>query len=480
MIFSTPIFLFLFLPLVLTIYFILTKNYRNLFLLTSSLLFYAWGEGLFLLLMLVSITMNYFFALAIDKYRPIGKDKLFLWIAVASNLSLLGFFKYGNFVVDNINILLFSSPLSPFTSHFSPLTSSIILPLGISFFTFQALSYVIDVYTKKVTANRRFSDIALYISFFPQLIAGPIVRYHDIQKHLRKRIVTAPLFFDGASRFVVGLSKKIIIGDQLSILANTAFTYSPNEIPFPFSWIFMVIWAVHVYFDFSGYSDMAIGMGKMFGFTFPENFNYPYISKSIQEFWRRWHISLSTWLRDYLYFPLGGSKKGISRTYVNLFMVFVLCGLWHGAAWNFIIFGVFQGAIMVVERMGLEKFLNRIWAPLAHLYFFFAIIITFTLFALPDMQTIGAYLSSLFVPSPASELPTTLRGLFTPMRMAIFAIGLLFSLPVAPWAKKRLLNHGTSQNSMYIITGLITLTLFIVSVMLIAQNSYSPFLYFRF
>lgn len=474
MIFSTPIFLFLFLPLVLTIYFILTKNYRNLFLLISSLLFYAWGEGLFVLLMLISITMNYFFALAIEKYRPIGKDRLFLWIAVASNLSLLGFFKYGNFVVDNINAILPVMHLSPFR------VSPIVLPLGISFFTFQALSYVIDVYTKKVAANRRFSDIALYISFFPQLIAGPIVRYHDIQRYLRKRMVTAPLFFDGASRFVVGLSKKIIIGDQLSILANTAFTYHPNEIPFPFSWIFMVIWTVHVYFDFSGYSDMAIGMGKMFGFTFPENFNYPYISKSIQEFWRRWHISLSTWLRDYLYFPLGGSKKGISRTYLNLFIVFVLCGLWHGAAWNFIIFGIFQGAIMVVERMGLEKFLNRIWAPLAHLYFFFAIIITFTIFALPDMQTIVAYFFALFVPSQTTELPATLLNLFTPMRMVIFSVGLLFCTPVAPWLKQRLLNHGTSQKSIYVITGLITLTLFIVSVMLIAQNSYSPFLYFRF
>ncbi len=473
MIFSTPVFLFLFLPVVLGGYFLLRKQYRNVWLLTASMLFYAWGEGVFLLLMLTSVLMNYVFALLIENYRHTRRSSVWLTIAVTANLSLLAFFKYANFAVDNLNRILPVFHLSPI--HLPPIA----LPLGISFFTFQALSYVIDVYRGEVRANKQLKDVALYISLFPQLIAGPIVRYRTVAQHIRSRTVTASLFLEGIGRFVVGLSKKVIVGDQLSVIANTAFTYNPHHLPSFSGWGFIVIWGLHVYFDFSGYSDMAIGLGKMFGFRFEENFNYPYISKTIQEFWRRWHISLSTWLRDYLYIPLGGSRKGTIRTYINLFIVFTLCGLWHGASWNFILFGVFQGLFMAVERAWLEKQIQKIWKPLAHIYFFFALTISFVIFALPDVSSILAYFHALFVPSGVTALPSGLAELFTPTRIALIPVAVLFSFPIVP-AADRWIQTQMSMRMHTVFRSLVVIGLFSVSLVLIAQNSYSPFLYFRF
>ncbi|MBE0586337.1 MAG: MBOAT family protein, partial [Desulfofustis sp.] len=332
MVFSSTIFLFVFLPLVLLSYMVAGRKFRNVILLAASLLFYAWGENVFVLLMLISIALNYCFGLLIDHSQQRGwSGKIPLILALLTNLGLLGFFKYANFLIDNLNTILINLDFEPVEMQ------AVHLPIGISFFTFQALSYVIDLYRGQASVQKSPINVALYISLFPQLIAGPIVRYHDVAEQIVHRTTRFDDFTYGIRRFIIGLGKKVLVANVLGRTADYMFSLPADSIPAGLAWLGAVSYTLQIYYDFSGYSDMAIGLGRMFGFRFLENFNYPYAAQSIREFWRRWHISLSSWFRDYLYISLGGNRHGATRTYVNLMIVFFLCGLWHGASWTFVV-----------------------------------------------------------------------------------------------------------------------------------------------
>src|SRR3984885_2963708 len=344
MVFCSLIFLFAFLPIVLAGYFLLRTTFtRNIFLLLASLCFYAWGEIRFVWIMLASIVANYVLAMLIEDSKTEDKKKLLLALTVAVNLGILGFFKYSGWIVQNLNNVLTS------LNHAPIVFKGVALPLGISFFTFHALSYVIDVYRKQAKAQRNPVNLALYISLFPQLVAGPIIRYHDVCDQLIARTVNVDKFAEGVRRFVTGLGKKMLIANMVAGPADKIFALSATQITPELAWLGALCYTLQIYFDFSGYSDMAIGLGLMFGFRFLENFNFPYVSRSITEFWRRWHISLSTWFRDYLYIPLGGNRVPPWRVYTNLVIVFFLCGLWHGASLNFIIWGLLHGLFLALE-----------------------------------------------------------------------------------------------------------------------------------
>ena len=342
MLFSSPIFLFSFLPITLFVYYIFlikTKRVKNYFLLLMSLIFYAWGEPKFIVMLIASIVINWFFGILIDKNRENKKkSKLIIALMLLANLSILIVFKYLGFLVTNINVIFNQNLVVP----------NIALPIGISFFTFQAISYVIDVYRKNGTVQKNILNVGLYLAFFPQLIAGPIVRYETVAEQINYRKENFDDFSNGVYRFIFGLSKKVLISNQMAIIADVAFDNSPSSVLF--AWLGAIAYALQIYFDFSGYSDMAIGLGAMFGFKFDENFNYPYIAKSITDFWHRWHISLSTWFRDYVYIPLGGSRCKRSRAFLNIFIVWLLTGIWHGASWNFILWGLYFFVFLIIEK----------------------------------------------------------------------------------------------------------------------------------
>src|SRR6266567_2038949 len=353
MVFSSPIFLFLFLPITLGIYYMLRGRARNLWLLGASLVFYGWGEPKFLFVMLASIVSNFLLALWIERSRNTRQARIALTLAVVVNIGLLATFKYANFFVDGLNtaagVLSLRQLLIP----------AIALPIGISFFTFHALSYVIDVYRGDAPAQRNPFDMALYISLFSQLVAGPIIRYHDIAPQLRERSVTPAMFGRGVERFIVGLGKKVLIANTLAVPADLIFSLPGEQLTTSIAWLGVLCYTLQIYFDFSGYSDMAIGLGLMFGFRFLENFNYPYISQSVTEFWRRWHISLSTWFRDYLYIPLGGNKRGTWITVRNILIIFLVSDFWHGANWTFIVWG-FLNALYIMPSIILNTNRNNL------------------------------------------------------------------------------------------------------------------------
>lgn len=472
MVFSSTVFLFIFLPLVLIINFLLKRRYRNFFLLLASLVFYAWGEGILVVLMLFSIAINYSSGIAISFFlgkRPRVSQGL-LGIAIAANLALLMYYKYANFLVD----ILQDIGLYLDYDH-----KSIMLPIGISFFTFQGISYLVDVFRKETEVQQNLFHLGLYISFFPQLIAGPIVRYHDIAEEIKERQTDISLFAEGTIRFIRGLAKKVIIANSAALIADQVFSLPGEELSVISAWLGILCYTLQIYFDFSGYSDMAIGLGKMLGFNFKENFNYPYISRSIQEFWRRWHISLSTWFRDYLYIPLGGNRKGIGRTYFNLFIVFFITGLWHGASWNFIFWGLFHGFFLILER---SKALNTIKWPiiLQHGYVLIVVIVGWVFFRSETMTASVAYLESMIGLSPGTDLTALIY--MNPYAISMLLLALLFSMPIRVWsnefvAKKKSENlNFVFQIGIYLFyTGLLVL-----SIIELAQSSYNPFIYYRF
>ena len=359
MLFTSPIFLCVFLPLLLILYSITPRVLKNTLLALASLMFYFWGEVDYAWVFLLSVVFNYLMGRIIGLSAS-SKKSLFLVIACIVNLVLLGYFKYANFIADNINQLL-----SLF--HFAPIRlDPVHLPIGISFVTFHALSYLIDIKRGTSTEQKDPMDVLLYLALFPQLIAGPIIRYNQIAEQIKNRFFSIDDVYAGIRRFIFGLSKKVLIANQLGLIADSIFSIHGTDITTPLAWLGVTAYTLQLYFDFSGYSCMAIGLAMIFGFRFPENFNYPYISKSIQEFWRRWHISLSSWFRDYLYIPLGGNRHGTARTYFNLVLVFFLCGLWHGSSWNFVIWGLFHGSFLVIERIKLGIWLEKLWTPFAH------------------------------------------------------------------------------------------------------------------
>lgn len=475
MLFSSAVFLFLFLPLVLLLYFISPNKLKNYILLLASLFFYAWGEPKFLIIMLLSIFMNYFFGLAIDKNRDQRKKVIWIMtIMIISNLTLLSIFKYANFVVDNINGLLGTNidiPMIP-------------LPIGISFFTFQAMSYVIDVYRQNGKVQKNPLNLALYISLFPQLIAGPIVRYKTVADQIMKRYHTSEKFASGIKRFTIGLAKKMIIANNIGLIADQIFAQSPGDISVGAAWIGIIAYSLQIYFDFSAYSDMAIGLGRMFGFEFLENFNYPYISKSVAEFWRRWHISLGSWFRDYLYIPLGGNRKGELFTYRNLLIVWFATGIWHGASWNFIVWGLYYGLFIMLERAFLGRLLERLNVVVQHVYALTVIVIGWVFFRADNLGHAIDYLKTMFYMNEVSFWGAD-ASLYLTQNSVLFVLAIIAATPIFKYLKEKL-EQVKEKNTVYLLVAQSTveivfyLVILMISVSFMVSNSFNPFIYFRF
>ena len=457
MVFSSIPFLFFFLPIFLIIYYLVSFRFKNITLLIFSLIFYAWGEPIYIILMVFSSIVDYTNGRMIEKYP--NKKKIFMILSVIINLSLLGFFKYSNFLITNINNLL---NLNIKLLNFS-------LPIGISFYTFQTMSYSIDVYRGTVKVEKNFLNFMAYVSMFPQLIAGPIVRYEDVSNELSKRTINWEGFKEGLVRFLQGLFKKVLIANNVGFLFTTISNMRYSDISILTSWLAILSFTLQIYFDFSGYSDMAIGMGKMLGFNYLENFNYPFISKSITEFWRRWHMSLSTWFKDYVYIPLGGNKKHQFR---NILVVWSLTGLWHGASWNFIIWGLYFGVLLVIEKYLLKKYLDKLPNIFRHLITIFLVLISFYIFAFDNTQLLISFGKILFGFSGNKFIDSNFIFYFTNY-LIIIIIACLFSTPIYQKIKERVKNFGLIISIIYII-------LFILTIAYLVSDTYNPFLYFRF
>ena len=483
MVFSSITFLFFFLPAVLILYWLSGKTARNIILLVASLLFYSWGEGIYVLLMLASIAINFSGGLLIAESRSLAVGRLFLFLSVTLNLLILGFFKYANFIVENLNVLLTYCSLA--VIELEPVR----LPIGISFFTFQALSYIIDVYRKKVRPQRNIINLALYISLFPQLIAGPIVRYNTIADEIENRSTTMNDLAEGIQRFLFGLGKKILLANPLAAVADKIFMLPDTELTMPLAWLGTLCYTLQIYFDFSGYSDMAIGLGRMFGFHFLENFNYPYISKSIREYWQRWHISLSSWFKDYLYIPLGGSRVGPVRTYFNLLIVFLLCGFWHGASWTYVVWGLYHGFFLVLERTSFGSLTSRLWSPLRVLLTFLILMIGFVIFRSDTLPGAISYLA-VMLGAKQTSLDTSILSLYADHKARFeISVALLLALPVYPriLRLKQLLLERTSGGGNIAVSATVHLgqllffvTISYFAVISLAAGVYNPFIYFRF
>ncbi len=486
MVFSSPVFLFLFLPVLLGLYFMGPRGLRNPLLLAVSLLFYLWGEKLYIVVLLASIAMNYLMGLALDALQDRRRwAGLAIALTVLLNLGLLLTFKYANFLVDNLNVLLARIGAAPLE------IEPVHLPLGISFFTFHALSYVIDIYRREVRALKNPVNFALYISFFPQSIAGPIVRYSDLKDQLPERTIDLEGFAQGVRRFVYGLAKKMLIANTLAWPADAIFGLPTYLLTPGLAWLGIVCYTLQIYFDFSGYSDMALGLARMFGFRFPENFNYPYIARSVTEFWRRWHISLSTWYRDYLYIPLGGNRRGLARTYINLVTVFFLCGLWHGASWAFIAWGLFHGGFLAVERMGLGKLLERLAPPLRHLYLLVVVMVGWVFFRATTFTQAGQYLKALIGMAHGRGVEYNVALYLNREVLLMLVAGVIGSMPFVPAVQRagarllELARPGSVRAAVAEVavhfTGVAAVALLLLaSAMLLAGGTYNPFIYFRF
>lgn len=482
MIFSSVIFLFFFLPLVLGIYFLAGRRARNFTLLAASLLFYTWGEGVYLVVMLASILMNYLFGLFLAESTSKTSSKWIVAYGIILNLVLLGFFKYANFIMDNLNGLSTAVGMPTFV------LGSVHLPIGISFFTFQAMSYLIDVYRGKVKPQRNLINLSLYITLFPQLIAGPIVRYSQIAEQLVSRKVKCSSFACGVQRFLFGLSKKVLIANPLAAVADQIFALKAPELSPEVAWIGAFCYTFQIYFDFSGYSDMAIGLGKMFGFTFPENFNYPYAARSFRDFWRRWHISLSSWLKDYLYIPLGGSRHGNRRTYLNLLVVFILCGLWHGASWTFVLWGLYHGLFLILERTWIGAIRQRLWIPAQHLTTFVLVVFGWVLFRSETLGDAGQFITVMFGGSFGQSERFALEKVIDPQIVFVMILAFTLALPFYP-VLQRLQKYLVStpiRMQIWFVAGSYLLQIWILGVLTyftvisLAAEVYNPFIYFRF
>lgn len=475
MLFSSTVFLFFFLPGVLLIYFLMPRTFKNPVLLLASLLFYAWGEPKFVLVMLVSIIMNYIFARVVDTKKENGsKVKWIMALMVICNLGMLGVFKYTGFFIGNINGIFGIKIHNP---HFP-------LPIGISFFTFQAMSYVIDVYRNDGNVQKNPLNLALYISLFPQLIAGPIVRYQTVAEQITERNESFERFAYGTKRFIIGLGKKMFLANNCGFIADHIFAMDPSNMSATLAWIGVISYSLQIYFDFSGYSDMAIGLGKMFGFDFLENFNYPYISKSISEFWRRWHISLGTWFRDYVYIPLGGNKNGEIATYRNLFIVWMLTGCWHGANWTFIAWGLYYGAFIMLEKAFLGKILTKLPKILQYFYALFIVVIGWVFFRSTTFPYAFHYIGAMFGFNSVGAWD--IHALYYVMQYGILlVIGILGATPLL----KNIINliEVKSLESLMTkiigrdiaLTGYYLFVLF-VSIIYMVSSTFNPFIYYRF
>lgn len=466
MVFSSTIFLCVYLPLVLLGYYICPKKGRNLFLLIVSLVFYAWGEPKYVFLMIFSILVNYIFGRLMDKHRENKKRlKLMLVLSVVIDIGLLSVFKYTDFIITNVNAI--------FGANFDLL--NIALPIGISFYTFQAMSYTIDVYRNDVRVQKNLIDFGMYITMFPQLIAGPIVRYADVQDQLADRSVTTADFSEGIMRFVVGLGKKVLLANQMGAVWSDIYALG-GDVSALMAWTGAIAYTFQIYFDFSGYSDMAIGLGRMFGFKFPENFRYPYQSVSITDFWRRWHITLSTWFKEYLYIPLGGNRRGLARQALNLLIVWSLTGFWHGAGWNFVMWGLYYFVILFIEKLFLLKALDKLPKFFRHVYALLLIIIGWVIFASDDVSVLLPYLGSMFGANGA------IGGMdvYTLLTKAVLIVICCVASTELP--KKLFLSAAGAMNekAAFTLKSVLMIALLALSMILLIGDSYNPFLYFRF
>ena len=469
MVFSSAVFLFIFLPVVFVLSRVLPGiRAKNILLLIASLLFYAFGEPVYILLMLASILVNF----TAGRLLPLcgkGLDKLVLALAVVLNLGMLSLFKYTDFFLTTVN-QVFSLEI--------PLTG-IALPVGISFFTFQGLSYVIDVYRDREMCSKSIVKLALYISLFPQLIAGPIVIYHDVANQIDHRETTPELTADGVRRFVLGLGKKLLLANTAGRMADLVFTATAQQLDIRVAWLGALCYCLQIYFDFSGYSDMAIGLGRMFGFQFLENFNYPYVSSSIKEFWRRWHISLSSWFRDYLYIPLGGNRKGKLRTEVNKGIVFFCTGLWHGASWNFVLWGLWHGVFIILEDL-LPKG-GKVRRAIGHVTTPLIVLLGFVLFRADTLGDAGRIFSQMFTGVDFTlQSDALLRNLLSPLNILTVVLGTAFSLPLLPKVKAYAQGEGKAAAALRAGSYLACGGLFLLCVMNLAGSAFNPFIYFRF
>lgn len=466
MVFSSTIFLCVYLPLVLLGYYICPKKGRNLFLLIVSLVFYAWGEPKYVFLMIFSILVNYIFGRLMDKNRGRQKRmKLMLVLSVVIDLGLLSVFKYTDFIITNVNAI--------FGSSFDLL--NIALPIGISFYTFQAMSYTIDVYRNDVRVQKNLIDFGMYITMFPQLIAGPIVRYADVQDQLAERSVTTADFSEGVMRFVVGLGKKVLLANQMGAVWSEIYALG-GDVSALMAWTGAIAYTFQIYFDFSGYSDMAIGLGRMFGFKFPENFRYPYQSVSITDFWRRWHITLSTWFKEYLYIPLGGNRCGLARQALNLLIVWSLTGFWHGAGWNFVMWGLYYFVILFIEKLFLLKALDKLPKLFRHVYALLLIVIGWVIFASDDVSVMLPYLGSMFGANGA------LGGMDVYTLLTRAALMVICCVASTELPRRLFVTAAGKMNekAAFTVKSVLTLTLLALSVVFLIGDSYNPFLYFRF
>ena len=501
MVFSSVVFLWVLFPVILGCYYISPRAVRNGLLMVFSLFFYAWGEPKYIVLMVISVLMNYVFGLLIESYgtkEMHGKRRFLLAACVACNLLLLGYFKYYNFIVGSINSLFGflggNAGLLP--------VKEVALPIGISFYTFQALSYVVDVYRGENKAQKNLVNMMLYISFFPQLIAGPIVKYHDIEQQMDSRQVTLDGFSYGVKRFIFGLGKKVILANSFAEVVDTVWGYQVQDVSSPLLWMTAFLYMMQIYFDFSGYSDMAIGLGKMFGFTFNENFLLPYTAVSIRDFWRKWHISLSSWFREYVYIPLGGNRKGAVRTYVNLGIVFLLTGIWHGAGWTFVLWGLYHGFFLIVERVlenrrrgaakagavavpggtvtpeRAERAANDVAKKLlSHVYTFVVVYFGWILFRADTIGLAGEFIRYMFVPHE----PVILMGRFMNTKMwVLLGIAVLACGP-AQRLWKRVKGRGFAADGELTIPAVAGyMGILWTAILLLVNNTYNPFIYFRF
>lgn len=466
MVFSGIPFLYYFLPATVLLYLAAPRKLKNAVLLLESLVFYAWGEQRLVLLFAATILLGWLLGLLIERFRGKVWSRVFLWLSVLTTLGLLGYFKYADFFIGSLNSAFgLSLPLL-----------RVALPIGISFYTFQLLSYTVDVYRGDVAAQRNLIDFAAYVAMFPQLIAGPIVRYSDIAGQLTNRVHSLDKVASGVRRFVVGLGKKVLIANVLGQLC-TQFrqTAQPSVL---FHWLYAVAFMLQIYFDFSGYSDMAIGLGRLFGFDFPENFNYPYISKSITEFWRRWHMTLGSWFRDYVYIPLGGNRRGIGRQLFNILVVWMLTGLWHGAAWNFVLWGVFYALLLTAEKLGLKKVLDAHGA-LGHVYVLLAVLLGFVLFNADSLGQAAQDIAGMFafgkLPLFSAEAVYYLRSYGVVLLLAVLGATPLPKRAIAALSGNRGLSRGWNVLEPLLLTGLL-----VVVTAYLVDGSFNPFLYFRF
>lgn len=465
MVFSSISFLYIFLPITLLMYFIVPRKIKNLVLLFASLLFYFYGEPRYILVLIFSCCFNYCYGKYLEK-APSSLRKYLLIVNLIINFGILFYFKYFNFFLDNVNYLLKTS-LS---------WSVIIMPIGISFFTFQATSYVIDIYNKKVKSADSIFTFAAYLSLFPQLIAGPIVRYETVEEELRNRNTNFDLFSDGVRRFIIGLSKKVLLANVLGELTNNLTGLTTQSILS--YWLQAISNMIQIYFDFSGYSDMAIGLGLMFGFHFLENFNYPFIAGSITDFWRRWHISLSSWFRDYIYIPLGGSKVNNFKRYLNILIVWMITGLWHGASWNFILWGLYFAVFLILEKAFLLKILDS-HKVIGHIYTLFLVLISFVIFNITDITDIILFLKSMFGFNNLnfSNIETIY---YLKNYLGVIIISVISSIPLGKVIKNKMCCNVQLTKIITLLEPIFYILLLIITTAYIVDESFNPFLYFRF